>query len=189
MEKPRIEIRDDYAKYKSLCFDKKVTSVNPVKFTQEKPSRPDYLYHVSPLKHGYRLDLIALMAEQKKLNTSSYKFQIRCEAFCKSPLFRFDSDGSAHQNKNTPLGQQQILTPHFNEYDSEGNGHAYQTDEIIDVSCDDLKDMNRFFGIFCNECNISLDDDSQPVIIPGDSSLLNFDMDNADPLIDINFTV
>lgn len=187
MGRQRKEIRDDFSKYQSLCYEKKLISRHPVTFSNDKPSRPDWLYNETVLKHSYRLDGINLISQQKKVNNCSYKFQIRCADFCVEPLFRFDSDGSAHQNKHLPLGQQQVLTPHFNCFNGDGIPIAYQTDEIKIEDYSELKDIAKYFGIFCKETYIVVDGETVPGIEGGDMRILDLDLHNEDLLSDINF--
>lgn len=184
-----IQIKERYDHYKSICFSQKKATVDPVKFTKDKPSRPDALYHESPLIHSFLPVDILLLAEQRKMNNCSYKFQIRCKDFCEKPLFRFDSDGAAHQNNDQPLSQQQVTTPHFNSYDAEGKPVAYKTPELDIIDYSELKDMGRFFELFCQECDIVNDDQAIPGISSGDVRILEFDLHNEDLLSDVNFEV
>jgi hypothetical protein len=189
MAKRISQIKENYPHYKSLCFAQKTTTTDPVKFTRDKPSRPDTLYHESPLVHSSIPTDISLLAEQKKMNSCSYKFQIRCKDFCEQPLFRFDSDGAAHRNDELPLSKQQVTTPHFNSFDSEGRSIAYKTTELENVDYAALKDMIRFFQLFCQECFIVNEISELPGINSGDVRLLEFDLHNEDLLSDVNFEV
>jgi hypothetical protein len=183
------EIKNNFTKYKSISYGKKITKINPITFNDNKPSRPDFLYHKSILVHTFNIDNVQLLAEQRKFNDCSYKFQIRCESFCVKPLFRFDSDGSTHQNRSLPLKVQQIPTPHFNYFNEDGKSVAFIPEEIKDVTYSDLRDMQKYFELFCKESYIVLDNNSFPTIIKGDQRELNLDLHNEDFLSDVNFEI
>ncbi|MEP7375887.1 MAG: hypothetical protein ABI675_21000 [Chitinophagaceae bacterium] len=185
--KPNQQIKKEPGKYNALTFQKKFTTVTSISYIIDKPSRKDWLYHTSPLNH-YRLnEKIQLISEQKKINHRSYKYQVRCPEFCDKPLFRFDSDGATHKNKNKPLGKQAVPPPHFNYYDDDGNSLAYQTEELKAATDGDLDDLSKFFNHFCYECWI-VEPTSKPLtVVSGDSRKLYFKETNNDPLSNIKF--
>lgn len=187
MEKPVIAIAEEFDKYTSLVFHDKVTFDKVIRFSRDKPSRKDTLYYEKHIEHRTLSDEMQLLAEQKRLDHNFYKFQLRCPAFCEKPIFRFDSDGSAHQNKGALLKEQQVPTPHFNKYDEKGRGTAYQTEKLKGVKYEDLQRIGEFFTLFCDECSLRFIDGSYPSIESGDTRILQLPVQSDDLLAGIKF--
>lgn len=189
MRKSIPEIKENYKTFSLLLNEKKITQNQIIFFDKEKPSRIDTLYHRSLLQHLLLNKQVELIAEQKKNNYSSYKFQLLCSEFCPEPFFRFDSDGSAHRNKDLPLKEQMVTTPHFNSFDENGRPIAYKIGELEEVETKDLEQIDNFFKLFCKECNLRHQDDIFPNIIPGKIDELDLGIQDEDVLANIKFDI
>ena len=155
MNKPNLEIRDNYEYFQELSYAEKNLATNPIVLVPKRNNR-DWLKHSTPVDHSTIDENITLIVE-KKLSFHKYGIKLHCPEFTEKPYFRFDSDGPAHRNKSeSRLSEQIITTPHFNTYDEKGQEFAYKSDALKDEKNAKAIVENLDFGIshFFQETNI-----------------------------------
>lgn len=147
-------IADTYEVYRSIILSKKLCDENPIFFDGDKPTRRDFFFVKKELSKRFLPKTVSLTVEQRKLDTTSFKFNLRCITYFDKPLIRFDSDGPAHQNIG-PLKNSLIATPHFNEFDKSGRALAYHTKELKDKALKiHFLDIKYAFKYFSKRTNI-----------------------------------
>lgn len=123
----------------------------------------------------------------KDNNRKRFNFIIDHEISNPFPATRFDADGQTHKNNlpDIPLEDQQVTTPHFHKFRSDGFLIAYKTKELIENESN--ISLNKMFPIFCREFNI-VDVNGEHVVM--DISVegeLKFDEIDYDPHENITF--
>ncbi|OLY92467.1 hypothetical protein SAMN05444008_102420 [Cnuella takakiae] len=188
MQRPILAIAEDFSKYEMLVYDLKKIFQQTIRFSQDKPTRKkDMLWYENLLEHSSIKDQVFFMAEQKKVDQNFYKFQLRCPSYCEKPIFRFDSDGSAHQNKSEKLKLQSVPTPHFNKFNNKGESIAYQTPELENIDYSELQRIGDFFVLFCEQCHLRYIDGTFPFIESGDTRIFQLPVQADDLLEGIKF--
>ena len=95
------EIRDNYSYYTKLLKERKSIFDEVIKISELKKNKPNFLINNNTIiKHKVIKDEIVLISEVKINNYKCFQFKLRCISFCKTPFFRFDSEGGAHRNYN-----------------------------------------------------------------------------------------
>lgn len=147
-------ISQTYNIYRSIITSKKLCDENPIFFDGDKPSRKDFFYGKKELTKRSLPKTVSLIVEQRKLDTTSFKFNLKCAAYFDKPLIRFDSDGPAHQNVG-PLKNSSIATPHFNAFTKSGREIAYHTKELKNKAiATHFLDIKYAFKYFSKKINI-----------------------------------
>lgn len=146
-------ISDTYSIYLSIIKSRKFCNENPIFFDGDKPTRKDFFYAKKEITKRSLPKTLSLIVEQRKLDTTSFKFNLRCVAYFDKPLIRFDSDGPAHQNLG-PLKKSSITTPHFNAFDKSGKEIAYHTKELKNKTLKtNFLDIRYAFKYFSKKIN------------------------------------
>ncbi|MFY0483357.1 hypothetical protein ACI6PS_12205 [Flavobacterium sp. PLA-1-15] len=166
MNKPNIEVKDQFDFFCKLVSEKKIIRDKEV-ILQPKKNNVYWFVGQSTIKHNTINEDIIFMVEQSKRD-NKYGIKLRCQNFIKTPYFRFDSDGPAHRNENPkiPLEEQSIKTPHFNSFDENGNYIAYQNETLKNENEAKIiaNDINFGISLFCMETNSRLNDNNFPSI-------------------------
>ncbi|HVY71985.1 MAG TPA: hypothetical protein VHH73_18780 [Verrucomicrobiae bacterium] len=128
-------ILDNYALYLWFLGTKKNTTSNPV-LLLAKPNNTTWLNGSTDFHNPTSSTVGSFLIEQSIKNRGHFGFKIRVAFFGPDPCFRFDSDGVTHRNRlaSIPLPQQQVTTPHFHWYNSDGILIAYKTAELSDAN-------------------------------------------------------
>jgi len=183
------EIKNNYVTFEGLLKNRKYTVEKHIYLNEKKPNRKDTNFYNDVL--SYKPHKVHLIIEARQDVATCFRFKLRCEHFTKVPYFRFDSDGATHRNinKNLPLVEQVVTTPHFNSFDEDGNSIAYKTVELKDNTTRDilLKDISLCFAHFCHETNIRYPEEDFSEVIPYPSSMLPLDIKYDDPLANVDF--
>lgn len=134
-------------------------------------------------------DSIDFIVEKSNMEYK-YGIKLRCKKLSQIPYFRFDSDGPAHRNidDSITLKDTQILTPHFNTFDTKGREYAYQNDILKKQTEADAiaNDIDCGISLFCNEAKSFLNNNELPKCI--DNSILpEFEINIAFDLNNIKF--
>jgi hypothetical protein len=83
--------------------------------------------------------------------------------------------GPAHRNydENIPLNDQQITTPHFNTFNSEGVSIAYKNDVLKNEETAKIivNDINFGVSLFCQETNSKSKTKDSPEVILKETTL------------------
>lgn len=190
MKHKNLDISNNFKKFQQLLSDRKHSIQKVVTLDTRKPNRNDINYSETTIKHTNIVDEISLIVEAKVTNHKDFKFKLRCKSLTEEPFFRYDSDGAAHQNKNSeiPLREQMVTTPHFNSFDSKGRSIAYKTDKLKDFKeAEALEDINLCFAHFCFESNLRYPIDDFTEIIPTPSTEFSFASSSEDLLSNLTF--
>jgi hypothetical protein len=162
------QIRDNYSLYTDLLNNRKSTDESNIDISTVKSSNRNFLINDDVLLNHITLSQkIIFISEVKIRNYKDFKFKIRCVSLCDPPLFRYDSDGPAHQNhdENIPLKEQSITTPHFHNFNERGIEIAYKTNQLLnDASRAALEDINLCVVHFCHEGNIRVGENDFPSV-------------------------
>lgn len=160
MRETEIEqaVVDDYDRYSRIKSALKRVRADGFSFVQAKFHPQNQIGNAVVLFEG--------QGEECRLNvdlnierTKSFRFRLFCDSFMKRPCYRFESDGSAHENPTSddcPLPKRSVPTPHFHFYNKRGKCVAYRTEELISSEEKILADVQRALFLFCKEENISL---------------------------------
>jgi hypothetical protein len=183
------QIRDNYTLYTDLLINRKSIREKVIDIS-EKGRNENYLKNDKVVMEHITLPHnIILISEVKIRNYKSFKFKIKCAGLCEVPFFRYDSDGPAHRNydENIPFEYQQIETPHFHNFNSNGISIAYQTHQLKNkVSKEALEDINFSAAHFCHEGNIRVGKEDFPLITILSKELGLTQIEN-DPNTGVNF--
>lgn len=167
MDKPNIEVKDQFNFFNELVFEDKFV-LNKEIVLKPKKSNVFWFEGQSNVQHKTISEDIVFMVEQSKRD-NKYGIKLRCQNFIRQPYFRFDSDGPAHRNENPqiPLEEQSIKTPHFNSFDENGNYIAYQNETLKNQTEAQIiaNDINFGISLFCMETNSKLIDSNFPTVV------------------------
>jgi hypothetical protein len=184
------EIRDNYPLYTELLKKRKSSLAQVIEISSVKPTNRHFLINDRVLlKHSTLSHEIFFISEVKARDYKYFLFKVLCNALCKIPFFRYDSDGATHRNydERIPLSKKKVTTPHFHRFNSEGLSIAYKTKELlIEGSKKALEDIELCVAHFCHEGNIRSGEDSFPQIKIL-SKTLGFKMVDNDPNAGVNF--
>jgi hypothetical protein len=181
------EIKDNYEFYQELLSQKKHLKQR-VLLLEVKKNNINWMKSDCNVYHTTIEEDIFLMVESSKRVLTHYGFKLQCKSLCEEPFFRFDSDGPSHRNKKGGLNEQKISTPHFNSYDEKGYPVAYKTEVLKNNKNAEsiVGDINFGLSHFCQESNLSLEDDNFPEIKEHELTLFN-EAKEYDPLKGVDF--
>lgn len=187
--KQNENIRDNYNIYEGfLKCNKNLLSPNIL----INKDRDKDINHVGSLKrrvpmHIDTLEDCCLEVVVNEINTRRFNFLIDHEISQPLHAVRFDSDGQTHKNNlpNIPLEEQQVTTPHFHKYRSDGFLIAYKTEKLIKNETN--LSLSCMFPIFCEEFNIGYPSKESINIDISMDGEINFGEDEYDPHQNINF--
>ncbi|WP_448104623.1 hypothetical protein [Pedobacter panaciterrae] len=189
MNKINSEIKNDFITFTRLVIDRKNTTERQIYLNDKKPSRKDTNYYEKPLV--YNPENIKLIIEARQDVRSCFRFKLRCQTFTDEPYFRFDSDGATHMNLDDSNGllDRKVTTPHFNTYNNAGVVIAYKTVELKNPEVESvlLNDISLCFAHFCHESNIRFPEEEFSEVIPFSIDVIPLDLNNEDPLANIDF--
>lgn len=117
------EAKANYSLYEQLLLGAKSTEGMGIVVSELKPSNKKWLVHRLLVEQltilGYRSELHTEVGLKQNGN---FKFLLFASRFTKIPLANYDSRGITHRNSflAVPLPEQQVTTPHFNRYNSQG---------------------------------------------------------------------
>lgn len=161
------EIRDNYPLYTNLKDKRKSGTDKVIDISAPATNRNFISNKKTLLKHITLPDEILFISEVKVRDYKYFHFKIKCEALCGTPFFRYDSDGPTHRNydDNIPFNEQQVTTPHFHRFNTEGVSIAYKTEQLKkEESKKALEDISLCAAHFYHEGNIRVGDDDFPTI-------------------------
>lgn len=181
-------IKENYNSYTAYLAARKVVA-SPFVVSEVKDNHPSSLFAKTDLTSTHIFGDVCLSCEIKNSNILDFKLAILSNIIPSKTLFRFDSEGPDHKNKvdYIPLTEQSVPTPHYHQFDNQGNLLAYQTPEMADqLKKKDWKDIEKAFGFFCQMENIhSNQPDDEPRIVAVTGNLpLDF---GDDPTNGLNF--
>ncbi len=149
---------DNYDRYSKIKTAKKRMPHEVISFSQSATHRKERVGDADvcfdELAETCRLN-VALNVER----TKTFRFRLFCQALMDLPCYRFESDGSCHENPSSPdcpLPKRSVPTPHFHRYDEKGQNIAYRTEDLDSAEAAILNDVNKAFALFCKEENIEL---------------------------------
>lgn len=172
--------------YNSFMSADKQTQI-PVVVRKEKSNHKSSLYIEQEVISKESLGTTLFDCEVRDKNPHNYSFQITSDRITAKSLVRLDEGNGVHRNNlpNIPLSEQEITTPHFHRYDSEGRFVAYKPDSLKKYKEKPLE-IEEGFQIFCDEEKLSSIDGSPTKIEIKEDGALPLDYDN-DPLAGIKF--
>ena len=181
-------IKDNYSSYEAYLASRKVVA-SPFVISESKSNHPSSIYSESPLTSTHLFGEVNLGCEVNSSNISDFSLKILSSIIPSRVLYRYDSDGPDHKNKvdYIPLPQQSVPTPHYHQFDVQGNLLAYQTDDMKDSSkASNWKDIEKAFDYFCQAGNIhaNIPDDKPRIVLNTGSLPLDF---GDDPTNGSNF--
>ena len=178
-----LRIMEDYNLFMSA---NKQTQI-PVVMGKEKPNHKTSLYIEQELASDVSFGNTSFDCEIRHKNPQNYSFQILSDKIKQKSLARLDEGNGVHRNNipHIPLAEQEVTTPHFHKYDSEGRFVAYKTDALKRYDGKPLE-IKEGFRVFCEEEQISSIDGSTTTIEIKEDGVLPLDYDN-DPLAGISF--
>lgn len=183
-----FEIKDNFIKFKELFEIRKTISKDQIVLI-EKETKKDWTIGNSKTEIELEFDDLEFIVEKKNLD-KKYGIKFRSQKFCKTPFFRFDSDGPAHRNydENIPLAEQMITTPHFNTFNEKGIPIAYKNDILKneDTAKIIVEDINFGVSLFCQETNSKSKNKDFPDIILREATL-DYNYEEMINLDDLNF--
>lgn len=180
-------IADHFNAYEVLLKASKKVWASPIVISGIKRNQINFKRgDITVYSTSTRLDF-KLEAEVKISDHRVFHFKLNCTGFCKCPLTRYDSSGSAHRNRNLPLNEQQIDVPHFHKFGKDGYEFAYQTEQMkTGKFLDELAIIDNALKHYCEENQVRYNEEQFPTIdIFGDELPIN--VENADPLYGIKF--
>ena len=149
---------DNYDQYVSIKTAKKRMTSEAISFSQSTTHKQEQVGDADVCfeepGEPCRLN-VALNVER----TKTFRFRLFCTTLMAVPCYRFESDGSCHENPSSsdcPLPKRSVPTPHFHRYDEKGQNIAYRTEDLDSVEPVILNDVNKAFVLFCKEENIEL---------------------------------
>ena len=181
-------IKDNYSSYEAYLASRKVVA-SPFVISESKSNHPSSIYSESPLTSTHLFGEVNLGCEVNSTNISDFSLKILSSIIPSRVLYRYDSDGPDHKNKvdYIPLPQQSVPTPHYHQFDVQGNLLAYQTDDMKDHNqASNWKDIEKAFDYFCHAGNIhaNIPDDKPRIVV--NTGSLPFDFGD-DPTNGLNF--
>lgn len=187
MNKPIKEIKDNYVLYSDLIYKGKFLSAPELMVYSTKKSRADFVLDEFSVTHSVIPQALTLMVEVRVNNAKSFKFQLKFLDLCHVPLFRYDSDGAAHHNRDYKTGivLQKVNTPHFNYFADDGRSRAYVTTFITDPrNAYKYEDINECFSHFCEEAYIETEGKTK-IILNKPGTFEFSPIETADPLTSV----
>lgn len=186
--KTNSEIKNNFDKFKDL-FESEKTITDDQIILVEKENKKDWTIGNSKTVTNLEFDDLEFIVEKKKLD-KKYGIKYRSQKFCKTPYFRFDSDGPAHRNydEKIPLSDQMVTTPHFNTFNESGIPIAYKN-EILkneDTAAVITNDINFGVSLFCQETNSKSQNKDFPEVILKEN-VLDYDYEEMINFDDLNF--
>ena len=181
--KELLSLMEDY----NLFMSAKKQTQMPVVVREEKPNHKSSLYLEQEMGSDVRFGRAMFDCEIRNKNRQNYSFQISSDKIEQKSLARLDEGNGVHRNNipHIPLAEQEITTPHFHKYDSDGRFVAYKTNALKEYNKNPLK-IEDGFRLFCNEEKISSFDGSPLIIEINENGVLPMDYD-SDPLAGVNF--
>ncbi len=178
-----LTILNDYELFMS---SEKRTNL-PFYVTQTKNNHPTSLYNTQSLTSEYEFGHVTIDCEMRDKSPYNYSFQILTDKVQSRVLARLDEGNGTHRNNipTIPLAEQEVTTPHFHKYNSSGIFIAYKTNSLIHKSGRPLA-IGEGIGLFCEEENISVDDNTTELIKVHPDGELPIEED-IDPLNGISF--
>jgi hypothetical protein len=189
-DKVNNSIRGNYKRYIELLIGHKDVLTSPIVVDEVRGNHKNIIWKSVLVAHESIIDELELHVEAKIDNSSDFKFKLRCPKFDNRFLFRYDSDGPPHRNSalDIPLAEQQVTTPHFHKYTSDGYEIAYKSDILLDeMQATALNDISLCICHFCRESNTNYDGDKFPEITIHNSKIPFTFEDTMDPLQNIDF--
>ena len=175
--------------YNCLIDDIKISDDKEICVNEPKKQKPGNNIGATTLMHSvHKLLPMELIVECSIQNSWQFGFKIMSPHFFEKPIFRFESSGTTHRNKNKnlPINEQQILTPHFHRYDDKYNCDAYRPQELDGLESGNC-DLGPMFKLFCTEANIAHKNNEMPVVNSTPKGELNLSVCEKDPLENIIF--
>ena len=189
MGKTNTEIKNNFTLYTELHKKRKTVLNSPISVNKTKANHRGIQTGNTNVKHvSIKKDLI-FEIEIKNDNIKDFKFKLFCTTYFNCPFFRFDSAGAAHRNNDPKISlkEQQITTPHFHEFNSDGIELAYKTKALKSKpQLTQLEDFNICVMHFCYEGNLRYKQKDFPEIKLNEGEL-GYKFVNEDPLKNINF--
>ena len=150
---------DDYDRYRQIHSEQKRIT-DPTFSLTKTETHPRNQSGDLPVSFSEMDETAYLNVDLNVEKTKSFKFRLFCDSFMEEPCYRFDSDGSTHENPTSPtrtLKQRIVPTPHFHCFDEQGRNIAYQTESLIANQETLMSNPCEAFKHFCEEENIRLD--------------------------------
>lgn len=151
---PSVEVLKDPALYVDLLLLEKRTEKDCVQLASEGAKRPTMLTgsvmfdHVNHYK-GH------LQCNQNAIYISHYSFQVFVKSFMPLPIFRYEADGTSHDNKVPFFGQRKVKTPHYQRFDdASGHSVAYRTEFIEENEKELSENILLSLSEFCGQCSM-----------------------------------
>jgi hypothetical protein len=154
-------VSNNYSLYLLFLGTAKECVSNPIVLVA-KPNNSTWLQGLSDMTNARGSGVFVI--EQSVSLRSHYGFKLRVPIFGELPCFRFDSDGPPHRNRlpTIPLPRQQVTTPHFHFYNSDGVLVAYKSPSLLDPTVVYQLRQDLQFGLtfFCAEAIMSAIDNA-----------------------------
>lgn len=181
-------IKENYNGYATYLAARKMV-VSPFSVTESKENHLSSLYAETKLTSVFMFGDASMSCEIKNSDVSDFKLALLSTIIPSKTLFRFDSKGPDHKNKvdYIPLSQQSVPTPHYHQFDEQGNLLAYQTPEMADeTKKQEWHDVGAAFNFLCQSKNIHANQpDDKPRILVA-TGTIPFDYGD-DPINGLNF--
>jgi hypothetical protein len=181
-------IKENYNGYATYLAARKMV-VSPFSVTEPKENHLSSLYAETKLTSVFMFGDASMSCEIKNSDVSDFKLALLSTIIPSKTLFRFDSKGPDHKNKvdYIPLSQQSVPTPHYHQFDEQGNLLAYQTPEMADeTKKQEWHDVGAAFNFLCQSKNIHANQpDDKPRILVA-TGTIPFDYGD-DPINGLNF--
>lgn len=189
MQKVVKQIKDNYQEYCELIEGRKNVPYSPIVLDGIKKNHADFRDKVVSILHKKLNKQLDFEIEIDKYDEKRFHFNVKCKDLCGEPIFRYDSIGPTHRNSNLniPINEQEILTPHFHKYTSDGKEIAYKTDVLKNPKQEKaLQDITLCIAHFCTEAKIYYNK-SYPEVNPNPDTFQFQGVIDEDPLLNVKF--
>lgn len=160
------EIKDNYQFYLKLRKERKFLEKGDIAVANTS-NNVHYLIEQCNAEHELLPNKIFFIVKVHAKDKRKFEFKLMCKDLYKEPYFRFESYGITHRNniESIYLPDQQIIPPHFHQFDENGYNIAYKTKELEDEgTAKALEDISLCIAHYCHEGNIRIKLDDFPTI-------------------------
>ena len=178
-----LQIMDDYVSF----MDSKKKGSMPIVISEAKINHPSSLCAKIPIDSETSFGNVFIDLELRNKDSNNYSIQLVSDKIEKKILSRLDEGNGTHRNNlpSIPLQEQEVTTPHFHKYNSEGYFLAYRTEGLKSFGSHPMS-INQGILEFCSEMNIHSCNGNHVDVIVREDGVLPLEF-NIDPLDGINF--